>query len=123
MSKRLSDMFKDFDSPKKEVQEAKKIEKIISPKTEKSVDSLIDPLIQPKKLIIASDLDLLDKSLEQTIGFDISNVKISQDDLWLLYRLKFGKGTRVKRSVLLPQFTEAFKKNLEKMKKKKDLKF
>ncbi|MBA7536475.1 hypothetical protein ES705_28739 [subsurface metagenome] len=90
---------------KKEVQEEKKI------------DSLIEPQIQPKKLIISSDLDLLDKSLEQTIGFDISNVNISQDYLWLLYRLKFGKGTRVKRSVLLPQFTEAFKKNLEKMKK------
>jgi len=101
---------------KKEVQEAKKIEKIIFPEPKKSVDSLIVPLI---KLKIGSDLDILSKSLEQTIGFDISNVNISQDDLWLLYRLKFGKGTRVKRSVLLPQFTEAFKKNLEKMKKKK----
>jgi len=117
MSKRLSDMFKDFDSPKKSLQEDEKIEKkLTSPEPKKSVDSLIDPLIQPKKLIIASDLDLLSKSLEQTIGFDISNVNISQDDLWLLYRLKFGKGTRVKRSVLLPQFTEAFKRNLEKMK-------
>ena len=105
-------------SQKNEVQEAKKIEKIItSPEPKKSIERLIEPKIQPKKLIISSDLDILSKSLEQTIGFDISNVKISQDDLWLLYRLKFGKGTRVKRSVLLPQFTEAFIKNLNKMKK------
>ncbi len=72
-----------------------------------------------KKLKIGSanlDLDLLGKNLDRTIGFDISNVNISQDDLWLLYRLKFGTSTRNKRSVLLPQFTEAFKKNLAKMK-------
>ncbi|KKN58634.1 hypothetical protein LCGC14_0550010 [marine sediment metagenome] len=73
---------------------------------------------EPKKLKIGSaDLDLLSKSLDRTTGFDISNVDISQDDLWLLYRLKFGKGTRNKRSILLPQFTEAFKRNLAKMKK------
>ncbi|GAH49785.1 unnamed protein product, partial [marine sediment metagenome] len=78
----------------------------------------VERLDDSKKLKIGStDLDLLSKSLEQTIGFDISNVNISQDDLWLLYRLKFGKGTRTKRSVLLPQFTEAFIKNLNKMKK------
>ncbi|MBA7530970.1 hypothetical protein ES705_23181 [subsurface metagenome] len=99
-------------------QEDEKIEKkLISPEPKKSIDSLIESKVKPKKLIIASDLDLLSKSLEQTIGFDISNVNISQDDLWLLYRLKFGIGTRTKRSVLLPQFTEAFNRNLEKMKK------
>ena len=102
-----------------DVQEEKKIEqKIISPEPEKNIDSLIEPQIQPKKLKIGSaDLDLLSKSLDRTTGFDISNINISQDDLWLLYRLKFGKSTRVKRGVLLPQFTEAFKKNLAKMKK------
>ena len=52
-----------------------------------------------------------------SFGFDISNVHISQDDLWLLYRLKFGTSTRNKRSVLLPQFTEEFNKNLKEMKK------
>ena len=74
---------------------------------------------RPKKLKIAStDLDLkISKSLDRTTGFDISNVHISQDDLWLLYRLKFGTSTRNKRSVLLPQFTEAFNKNLAKLKK------
>ena len=79
----------------------------------------IERLIEkPKKLKIGSaELDLLSKNLEQITEFDISNVDISQDDLWLLYRLKFGKGTRVKRSVLLPQFTEAFIRNLEKIKK------
>ena len=78
-----------------------------------------EPQIESKKLKIGSanlDLDLLGKNLDRTIGFDISNVNISQDDLWLLYRLKFGTSTRNKRSVLLPQFTEAFKKNLAKMK-------
>lgn len=112
-------------SQKNEVQEEKKIEisqKKTSPEPAK-IERLIEPQIQPKKLKIGSaDLDLLSKSLDRTTGFDISNVNISQDDLWLLYRLKFGKGTRVKRSVLLPQFTEAFKRNLEKMKKKKEVK-
>jgi len=60
---------------------------------------------------------LLTKPLKRITEFDISNVDISQDDLWLLYRLKFGKSTRNKRSILLPQFTEAFKKNLAKLKK------
>lgn len=79
---------------------------------------LVPKVQEPKKLKIApADLDLLSKSLERTTGFDISNVDISQDDLWLLYRLKFGKSTRTKRSVLLPKFTKAFNKNLEKMKK------
>lgn len=55
------------------------------------------------------------ESLDRTTGFDIPNAHITQDELWLLYRLKFGKGTRTKRSVLLPQFTEAFKKNLKEM--------
>jgi len=63
------------------------------------------------------DLKILDESLERTTGFDIPNIHISQDDLWLLYRLKFGKGTRVKRSILLPEFTEAFDKNLKELRK------
>ncbi|MBA7554369.1 hypothetical protein ES705_46984 [subsurface metagenome] len=99
---------------KESLQEVKKIAKKPLEKIFPEVERLDDS----KKLKIGStDLDLLSKSLEQTIGFDISNVNISQDDLWLLYRLKFGKGTRTKRSVLLPQFTEAFIKNLNKMKK------
>ncbi len=69
--------------------------------------------ILPERMI---DLKLIDESLERTTGFNIPNIHISQDDLWLLYRLKFGKGTRVKRSILLPEFTEAFNKNLAKMK-------
>jgi len=100
-----------------EEQKNKKNSEKITPEPEK-IDSLIESEIKPKKLKIGSvDLDLLSKSLEKTTGFDISNVDISQDDLWLLYRLKFGKGSRTKRSVLLPQFTEAFNRNLEKMKK------
>ena len=106
-------------SQKNEVQEAKKTE--ISQKKfslePAKIERLIEPQIQPKKLKIGSTgLKLLSKSLDRTTGFDISNINISQDDLWLLYRLKFGTSTRVKRSVLLPQFTEAFKKNLAKLK-------
>jgi len=106
-------------SQKNEVQEAKKTEisqKNFSPEPAK-IERLIEPQIQPKKLKIGSGLDLLSKSLDRTTGFDISNIHISQDDLWLLYRLKFGTSTRNKRSVLLPQFVEAFNRNLEKLKK------
>lgn len=112
--KELQDKYgkKTEESKKVDIQEEKKI----SPEPEKKIDSLIESLDRPKKLKIGSiDLDLLSKSLERTTGFDISNIHISQDDLWPLYRLKFGKGTRVKRSVLLPQFTEAFNRNLAKM--------
>ncbi len=119
----LLDKFRELEKSEKEIsQEAKKNETIpekISPKPEKNIDLLNEPQIESKKLKIGSanlDLDLLGKNLDRTIGFDISNVNISQDDLWLLYRLKFGTSTRNKRSVLLPQFTEAFKKNLAKMK-------
>ena len=87
-----------------------------APEFEKKIDSLIEP----KKLEIGSEIDidlkLLTKPLKRITEFDISNIDISQDDLWLLYRLKFGKGTRNKRSALLPQFTEAFNRNLAKMK-------
>jgi len=100
---------KKYDS--QEIKSEKKPHEKISPEIERLDE-------QPKKLKIGStDLDLLSKNLERTAGFDISNINITQDDLWLLYRLKFGKGTRNKRSVLLPQFTEAFKKNLAKLKK------
>jgi len=79
------------------------------------LDELLD---RPKKLKIGSaGLDLLSKPLDRTTGFDIPNIHISQDDLWFLYKLKFGKGTKNKRSALLPQFTEAFIKNLSKMRK------
>jgi len=44
-------------------------------------------------------------------------------NLWFLYKLKVGKDTRAKRSVLLPQFTEAFNRNLLKMKKLENLFF
>lgn len=98
-------------------EEVKKIPKKIEIK-ESLPERLDESLTKSKKLKIGSaDLDLLSKSLDKTTGFDISNVNISQDDLWLLYRLKFGKSTRVKRKILLPQFTEAFTRNLAKMKK------
>ena len=103
----------------KEQQKIKSQEEKIAKKPEKKIISPEVRLIElPEKLKIgAVDLDLLDKSLERTTGFNIPNIHISQDDLWLLYRLKFGKGTRIKRSILLPQFTEAFNKNLKKLKK------
>lgn len=99
-----------------EAQEDEKIE--IIPEKTSPEPTKIDKLIESKKLKIGyTDLDLLSKSLDRTTGFDISNVDISQDDLWVLYRLKFGKSTRIKRSVLLPKFSEAFNRNLTKMKK------
>jgi len=44
---------------------------------------------------------------------DWDKVSLSQDDLWFLFRLKFGIGTRIKRSELLPKFTEVFNRNLK----------
>ena len=99
----------------KEQQEIK-VEKTLEKSQEKKIfpERLNESQVQPKKWKI--DLDLLNKSLDRTTGFDISNIHISQDDLWILFRLKFGKGTRAKRSVLLPKFTDAFNKNLKEMK-------
>ena len=105
---------------KKVVQEDKKIEisqKKIALEPEKKIDSLIEQ----KKLKIGSEIDidlkLLTKPLKRITEFDIPNAHISQDDLWTLHKLIFGKGTRTKRHILLPKFTEAFKKNLAKLKK------
>ncbi len=98
---------------KSDTQEQKIIKKS-QEKTSPEVGRLIE---KSKKLKIGfAGLDLLSKSLDRTTGFDISNIHISQDDLWLLYRLKFGTSTRNKRSVLLPQFAEAFNKNLKELK-------
>ena len=57
-----------------------------------------------------------DKSINET-NVDFSNMKITQDDLWFLYRLKTGKGTRLPRKDLLPKFTEVFNINLNKIEK------
>ena len=46
------------------------------------------------------------------------DMTITQDDLWFLYRLKTGNGTRTPKRKLLPQFTEVFRENLEKLKRK-----
>ena len=54
-------------------------------------------------------------------GIDFSNMTITQDDLWFLYRLKIGEGTRNKRTILLPKFTEVFNKNLNEMRKIKEV--
>ena len=56
---------------------------------------------KPRKIEITTLLES-----EKEVNWD--NLNISQDDLWFLYRLKFGKGTRDKRSVLLPKFTKVF---------------
>jgi len=70
------------------------------------------------------DLKIRSLELDSTIELepkisetDFSNMTISQDDLWFLYRLKFGKGTRKTRSALLPKFTDAFNKNLKEIRK------
>ena len=53
------------------------------------------------------------KETTERVEVDFSNMKITQDDLWFLYRLKFGKGTRMKRADLLPKFAKIFNRNLE----------
>ncbi|KKK40977.1 MAG: hypothetical protein Lokiarch_46810 [Candidatus Lokiarchaeum sp. GC14_75] len=98
------DWLKNEKSEKIDIQEEKNQIKIqdkkIAPEPEKKIDSLIEP----KKLEIGSEIDidlkLLTKPLKRITGSDISNINITQDDLWLLYRLKFGKSTRTKRNVL-----------------------
>lgn len=52
---------------------------------------------------------------------DFSNMTITQDDLWFLYRLKIGEGTRNKRTILLPKFSEVFNRNLNEMRKIKEV--
>ena len=51
---------------------------------------------------------------------DFSNMTITQDDLWFLYKFKIGKGTRNKRTILLPKFSEVFSRNLNEMRKIKE---
>ena len=48
---------------------------------------------------------------------DFLNMRITQDDLWFLFKFKTGKGTRDKRSILLPKFSEIFNRNLNEMRK------
>lgn len=79
------------ESKKVDIQEAKKIEKI------------------SKKL----------PKIREDVDF--SNMTITQDDLWCLYTVKFGKGTRDKRAILLPKFSEVFNKNLNEMRKIKEV--
>lgn len=53
---------------------------------------------------------------ETKLTFD--DIGITQDDLWMLYRLKFHKSTRRKRAELLPKFVEVFNRDFKKLKKK-----
>ena len=48
---------------------------------------------------------------------DWDNINISQDEIWFLFRLKFGKSTRLPKKKLLPKFTEVFNRNLNEMRK------
>ena len=68
-----------------------------------------------EKKIDVQEEKFIDEKIKKEADWD--NLNISQDDLWFLYRLKFGTGTRIKRSILLPKFTEAFDRNLIEMKK------
>lgn len=78
-------------------QEEKKISKVQKPIKHKETE---------KKLL---------PKMDREVNWD--NLNINQDDLWFLYRLKFGKGTRIKRRELLPKFTYVFIKNLNELKK------
>ncbi|MBA7534693.1 hypothetical protein ES705_26942 [subsurface metagenome] len=68
----------------------------------------ITPVVKSKKVKITPEIKK---------ESDWDNLTISQDELWFLYRLKFGKGTREKRSVLLPQFKDVFVRNFNEMRK------
>ena len=73
--------------------------------------------VQDKKIL--PEVKIIPKKKLPKIREDIdfSNMTITQDDLWFLFRLKTGEGTRVKRSILLPKFSEVFNRNLNESKK------
>lgn len=81
----------------------------------------VKPKVKPEKPTIKKNLVVEKKSKKPKKPLDIvfKNMTITQDDLWFLYRLKTGQGTRISKSKLLPQFVEVFNKNLEKQKTKK----
>lgn len=56
------------------------------------------------------------KKPKEPLDILFKDMTITQDDLWFLYRLKVGTGTRVSKKRLLPKFTEVFNKNLKKLK-------
>ncbi len=91
----------------KEQQESQKKE---SPEEKKIAVQEERKISKPQKIEIMTSLEIKKES-------DWDNLNISQDDLWFLYRLKFGKGTRIKRSKLLPKFAEAFNRELNEMRK------
>lgn len=75
-----------------------------------------ESLPEVKKIEVqeAKKISIIDEKIEKEIDWD--DINISQDDLWFLYRLKFGKGTRIKRSILLPKFKEVFIRNFNELK-------
>ena len=76
--------------------------------------------ISPRKIkkILPEVKIISEEKLPKIIeDIDFLNMRITQDDLWFLYHFKFGKSTRTKRSILLPQFTETFNRNLNEIKK------
>lgn len=93
-------------------------------------DNLFDEEPEPEQIIIKKEVKKENKTMEavktermklkllmaeeEETKIDWDNITITQDDLWFLYRLKFGNGTRMKKSKLLPKFAEVFNKSLNK---------
>ena len=74
---------------------------------------MLGKIQEEKKIPPKVETKIMQKSEKSHEQPNWNNLTISQDDLWFLYRLKFGKGTRIKRKELLPKFTEVFNKNLK----------
>ena len=95
----LLDKFKAFEEEQKaEVKSAEKSDTLLNNVSEKK------PIKPIKPMKITDNV--------------FKDMTITQDDLWFLYRLKTGNGTRTPKRKLLPQFTEVFRENLEKLKRK-----
>jgi len=72
------------------------------------IKSVVENLIEiPTIIDLAKKINTIRKDTP-----NFGNMQKTQDDLWILYRLKFGKGTRIKINELLPKFTQTFNKNL-----------
>lgn len=76
----------------------------------KMEEKRIKPITKPKKILSMFPQKISDKSKKD----EFSEMTISQDDLWFLYKIKTGKGTRMKKKELLPKFMAVFEREVQK---------
>lgn len=82
------------------------------------IKTIVKDIIEIPNLL--SMLEKIEKAKKEIPDFE--TMQITQDDLWILYRLKFGRGTRQSKKDLLPIFTKIFNRNLTNMKLLSDFK-